>query len=135
MNPGNSSLRTSSIWLAFGTGESALDSQKCFITSHIVGWVIIGISHNIASFNIEEIVYEYSYFMAVYRIARTIAPRCPQTARFNSLGRKTKKRLNTESSTLRKHAYSNIQKISPQKTENFQIKKKTLIFFIFLLKT
>ena len=29
--------------------------------------------------------------------------------------------------------YSNIQKISPPKTENFQI--KTLIFFIFLLKT
>ena len=28
-----------------------------------------------------------------------------------------------ESYTLRKHAYSNIQKISPPKTENFQIKK------------
>ena len=38
---------------------------------------------------------------------------------------------------LRKHAYSNILKISPSKTENFQKKsttKKTLIFFIFLLK-
>ena len=35
---------------------------------------------------------------------------------------------------LRKHAYSNILKISPKKkTENFEIKK--LIFFIFLLKT
>ena len=33
---------------------------------------------------------------------------------------------------LRKHAYSNILKISTPKTENFQI--KTLIFFIFLLK-
>ena len=31
--------------------------------------------------------------------------------------------------TLRKHAYSNILKISPPKTENFQI--KILIFFIF----
>ena len=30
-------------------------------------------------------------------------------------------------STLRKHAYSNILKFSPSKTENFQI--KTLIFF------
>ena len=29
---------------------------------------------------------------------------------------------------LRKHAYSNIQKISPSKTENFQIKR--LFFFI-----
>ena len=35
--------------------------------------------------------------------------------------------------TLRKHAYSNILKISPPKTESFQI--KTLIFFTFLLKT
>ena len=37
-------------------------------------------------------------------------------------------------SSLRKHAYSStcILKISPSKTENFQI--KTLIFFIFLLK-
>ena len=35
--------------------------------------------------------------------------------------------------TLQNHAYSNIQKISPLKTENLQIKK--LIFFIFLLKT
>ena len=34
---------------------------------------------------------------------------------------------------LRKHAYSNILKISLPKTENFQI--KTLIFFTFLLKT
>ena len=34
---------------------------------------------------------------------------------------------------LRKHAYSNILKISPPKTESFQI--KILIFFIFLLKT
>ena len=30
---------------------------------------------------------------------------------------------------LRKHAYSNILKISSLKTENIQIKKKTLIFF------
>ena len=35
---------------------------------------------------------------------------------------------------LRKHTYSDIEKISPPKTENVQI-KKTLIFFIFLLKT
>ena len=35
--------------------------------------------------------------------------------------------------TLRKHAYSNILKFLPPKTENFQI--KILIFFIFLLKT
>ena len=35
--------------------------------------------------------------------------------------------------TLRKHAYSNMLKISPQKTENFQT--KILIFFTFLLKT
>ena len=35
--------------------------------------------------------------------------------------------------SLRKHAYSNILKISPPKTENFQM-KKTLMFFIFLLK-
>ena len=34
---------------------------------------------------------------------------------------------------LRKHAYSNILKISPPKTESFQI--KVLISFIFLLKT
>ena len=34
---------------------------------------------------------------------------------------------------LRKHAYSNILKVSPSKTESFQI--KILIFFIFLLKT
>ena len=33
---------------------------------------------------------------------------------------------------LRKRAYSNILKISPPKTESFQI--KVLIFFIFLLK-
>ena len=36
--------------------------------------------------------------------------------------------------TLRKHYYSNIQKISPPKTENFQI-QKLRYFFIFLLKT
>ena len=35
--------------------------------------------------------------------------------------------------TLRKHAYSNIMKISPPKTESFHI--KILIYFIFLLKT
>ena len=35
--------------------------------------------------------------------------------------------------TLRKHAYSNILKISPPKTESFPI--KILIFFIFLFKT
>ena len=34
---------------------------------------------------------------------------------------------------LRKHAYSNILKISPPKTENFQIKNSDI--FIFLLKT
>ena len=34
--------------------------------------------------------------------------------------------------SLRKHAYSNIWKTSPSKTEDFQI--KTLIFFIFLLQ-
>ena len=34
--------------------------------------------------------------------------------------------------TLRTHAYSNILKMSPPKTENFQI--KILIFFIFLLQ-
>ena len=34
---------------------------------------------------------------------------------------------------LRKHAYSNTMKISPPKTESFQI--KSLIVFIFLLKT
>ena len=34
---------------------------------------------------------------------------------------------------LQKHAYSNILKITPPKPENFQI--KTLVFFIFLLKT
>ena len=33
---------------------------------------------------------------------------------------------------LRKHAYSNILKISPPKTESFQI--KNLIFFIFFSK-
>ena len=36
--------------------------------------------------------------------------------------------------TLQKHAYSNIWKFSPPKIEHFQI-KKTLIFFIFLIKT
>ena len=35
--------------------------------------------------------------------------------------------------TIRKHAYSNILKISPPQTEHFQI--KILIFFIFLLET
>ena len=35
VSPGDSSLRTDSNWLAFVTGENALDSQKCFITSHI----------------------------------------------------------------------------------------------------
>ena len=34
MSPGDSSLRTGSIWLAFVTGESAFNSQKCFITSY-----------------------------------------------------------------------------------------------------
>ena len=34
---------------------------------------------------------------------------------------------------LRKYAYTNILKMSPSKTENFQI--KILIFFISLLKT
>ena len=34
---------------------------------------------------------------------------------------------------LRKHAYSNIWKISPPKTENFQTKNSDI--FIFLLKT
>ena len=41
MSPGDSSLRTGSFWLAFVTGENALDSQKCFKTYHIVGWVMI----------------------------------------------------------------------------------------------
>ena len=41
MSTGDSSLRTRTIWLAFVTGENALDNQKSFITSHIVGWVII----------------------------------------------------------------------------------------------
>ena len=35
--------------------------------------------------------------------------------------------------SLQKHVYSNIMKISPPKTESFQI--KIMIFFIFLLKT
>ena len=35
--------------------------------------------------------------------------------------------------SLRKHAYSNIQKFSPPKTEKIQI--KTLIFDTYLLKT
>ena len=30
---------------------------------------------------------------------------------------------------LQNHAYSNIQKTSPPKTKNFQIKKKSLVFF------
>ena len=41
MSLGDSSLRTGSIWLAFVTGEIALDSQKCFITSRRVDWVIM----------------------------------------------------------------------------------------------
>ena len=32
--------------------------------------------------------------------------------------------------TLRKHAYANIEKISPPKTENFQVKKNSDIFHI-----
>ena len=43
--------------------------------------------------------------------------------------------VDNDPSGLRKHAYSNILKILPPKNENFQIKKKNLIFFIFLLKT
>ena len=39
----------------------------------------------------------------------------------------------TDMTPLRKHAYSNILKNSPPKRESFQI--KSLIFFIFLLKT
>ena len=39
-SPGDSFLRTGSIWMAFVTGENVLDSQKCFITSYIVGCVI-----------------------------------------------------------------------------------------------
>ena len=35
--------------------------------------------------------------------------------------------------SLRKYAYSNIQKISPPKTENFQVKNSDI--FIYLLKT
>ena len=35
---------------------------------------------------------------------------------------------------IRKQAYSNTLKILPPKNENFQKKKKTLIFFLFLLK-
>ena len=35
--------------------------------------------------------------------------------------------------SLRKHTYSNIEKFSPPKTENFQI--KNWYFFILLLKT
>ena len=30
MSPGDSYLRTGSVWLAFVTGENALDSQECF---------------------------------------------------------------------------------------------------------
>ena len=42
--------------------------------------------------------------------------------------------LNLEKpNSLQNHAYSKILKISPPKTESFQI--KILIFFIFLLKT
>ena len=44
MSPGDSSLRTSSIWLAFVTDENVLDSQKCFIISHIVSWIVTMIS-------------------------------------------------------------------------------------------
>ena len=39
ISPGDSSLRTGSIWLAFVTGKNVLDGQKCFITYHIVGWI------------------------------------------------------------------------------------------------
>ena len=41
--------------------------------------------------------------------------------------------VQVERGYIRKHSYSNILKISPPKTESFQI--KILIFFIFLLKT
>ena len=34
--------------------------------------------------------------------------------------------------TLRKHAYSNILKISPSKTESFQIKSLIFFYFFFL---
>ena len=44
--------------------------------------------------------------------------------KYKRLPLKTK---NTQKDTLRKHAYSNIFKISPPKTESFQI--KILIFF------
>ena len=37
------------------------------------------------------------------------------------------------STTIRKHTYSNILKISPSKTESFQ--RKFFIYFIFLFKT
>ena len=40
MSPGDSSLRTGSISLAFVTAENALDSQKCILTS-FEGWVTI----------------------------------------------------------------------------------------------
>ena len=43
--------------------------------------------------------------------------------------------LETENIPLRKHAYLNKLKILSPKNENFQTKKKNLIFFIFLLKT
>ena len=62
---------------------------------------------------------------------------CRADANIKSL-RLSRPELNTSQSAhatpLRKHAYSNILKISPPKTENFQI-KKNLIFFIILLKT
>ena len=38
--------------------------------------------------------------------------------------------MELEEMALRKHGYSNILKISPQKTENFQMKKKSDIFHI-----
>ena len=43
-------------------------------------------------------------------------------------------RLFKKHGPLRRHAYSNILKLSPPKNEKFQI-KKNLIFFKFLLKT
>ena len=54
----------------------------------------------------------------------------------DKIKKKIKKKLRVSSAavviTLRKHAYSNILKISPPKTESFQI--KILMFFLFLLK-
>ena len=55
MSPGDSSLRTGSIWLAFVTGENALDSQNWLISSRIAGWAI------------------YRYFMLSCVIVKTTA--------------------------------------------------------------